>query len=435
MSEKPIRVLVVDASPKQAGAMPERAGEVQGVEVVGVAHNRNTALAQVEELQPDVLVIDLMLPGMRSIDLVRQVADDPVPDHRTGQRQVRILAVTPDDPPHDRIMLAAEAGALGFISRHAPSSEYSAAIERVHQGEPWLPLQQTYEVLQDGAGELAVSSHDRRARLTEVLLGLIPLTGLVAAITAFLWRRYWGSIGVRVSDLGVDPSSRMIDVLVVFVLIIGIFGPLLFVRPWVKAFGQWTAGQPKLAQPLAKVRSFRLAGVPVGKLIVNYWVAWVLGLLLVLAIMLLLTRLMPLIVVLFVGPGVAVVLVANVLDLDDELPNLLHLPHLDTWRVLGFLGLILIVFLLALGAEVLVVGPDLRADGLHGILAPKVLGFRASPVMLYDLDEQHEPLGALYLGGNADLYVLYDPCAETVRLVPVGASRVELIDRVDCRSP
>ena len=128
-------------------------------------------------------------------------------------------------------------------------------------------------------------------------------------------------------------------------------------------------------------------------------------------------------------------LVANVLDLDDELPSFLHLPHLDTWRVLGFFGLILIVFLLALGAEVLIVGPDLRADGLHGILAPKVLGFRASPVMLYDLDEQHEPLGALYLGGNADLYVLYDPCAETVRLVPVGASRVELIDRVDCRSP
>ena len=227
----------------------------------------------------------------------------------------------------------------------------------------------------------------------------------------------------------------MIDVIVVFVLIIGIFGPLLFVRPWVKALGEWVADQPRLAQAVDKVRSLHLGKLPVGKLIINYWVAWVLGLLLVLAIMLLLTRLMPLLVVLFFGPGVAVVLVANVLELDDELPDLLHLPHLDTWRVLGFLGLILIVFLLALGAEVLIVGPDLRADGLHGILAPKVLGFRASPVMLYDLDEQHEPLGALYLGGNADLYVLYDPCAEIVRLVPVGASRVELIERVDCRSP
>ena len=233
-----------------------------------MAHNRNAALAQVDELQPDVLVVDLMLPGMRSIDLVRKVVGT--------QPQVRILAMTPDDPPHDRIMLAAEAGALGFISRHAPSSEYTAAIERVHQGKPWLPLEQTYEVLQDGAGELAVSSHDRRARLTEVLLGLIPLTGLVAAITAFLWRRYWGDIGVRVADLGVDPSSRMIDVVVVFVMIIGIFGPLLFVRPWVKALGKWIEGKPQLARTVAKVRSLHLGKLPVGRLIINYWVAWVL---------------------------------------------------------------------------------------------------------------------------------------------------------------
>ena len=139
--------------------------------------------------------------------------------------------------------------------------------------------------------------------------------------------------------------------------------------------------------------------------------------------------------VLFVGPGIAILLVANVLGLDDELPGLLHLPHLDSWRVLSFLGIILILFLLALGAEVLIMGPDLRPDGLHGILAPRVFGFKATPVLLYDLDEKYEPLGALYLGGNADLYVLYDPCAETVRLVPVGASRVELIDRVECRSP
>ena len=427
MSEKPIRVLVVDANPEATGAMPRRASELEGIEVVGVAQNRNSALAQVDELQPDVMVIDLMLPGMRSIDLVRKVADT--------QPQVRILAVTPDDPPHDRIMLAAEAGALGFVLRHASSSEYAAAIERVYQGKPWLPLEQTYEVLQDGAGELAVSSHDRRARLTEVLLGLIPLTGLVAAITAFLWRRYWGDIGVRVADLGVDPSSRMIDVVVVFVMIIGIFGPLLFVRPWVKALGKWIENKPQLARTVAKVRSLHLGKLPVGRLITNFWVAWVLLSLVVLSIMLLLTRVMTLIMVLFVGPAVAILLVANVLELDDELPNFLHLPHLGSWRVLGFFGLILIVFLLALGAEVLIMGPDLRADGLHGILAPKVLGFKAIPMMLYDLDEKHEPLGALYLGGNADLYVLYDPCAETVRLVPVGSSRVELIDRVDCRSP
>jgi hypothetical protein len=330
-------------------------------------------------------------------------------------------------------MLAAEAGALGFIPRHAPSSEYVAAIEQVHRGEPWLPLLQTYEVLQGGAGELAVSSQERRARLTEVLLGLIPLTGFVAAITAFLWRRYWGRINVRVADLGVDATSRMIDVLVVFLIIIGVLGPLLFVRPWVKALGRWIEDTPRLARMVDKVRGLHLGKLPIGRLLTNFWVAWVLLVVVVLSITVFLARLMPLLMVLIVGPAVGIILVANVLNLDDELPGLLHLPHLDSWRVLGFFGLILIVFLLALGIEVLIMGPDLRTDGLHGILAPRVLGFRATPVTLYDLDEQHEPLGALYLGGNADLYVLYDPCAETVRFVPVGSSRVEHVDQVTCQ--
>ncbi len=83
-------------------------------------------------------------------------------------------------------------------------------------------------MLQDAAPELAVSAKERRDRLGNVLLGLITLTTLVAAITAFLWREYWGKIGVRVVDLGVDPTSRMIEVVVTLLMLLGLFGPLFF---------------------------------------------------------------------------------------------------------------------------------------------------------------------------------------------------------------
>ncbi len=46
---------------------------------------------------------------------------------------------------------------------------------------------------------------------------------------------------------------------------------------------------------------------------------------------------------------------------------------------------------------------SLRAHGLHGFLAPTVLYLSARPVMVFDLDENHEPWGVLYLGGIADL--------------------------------
>jgi hypothetical protein len=185
----------------------------------------------------------------------------------------------------------------------------------------------------------------------------------------------------------------------------------------------------------AKANGLRVGSLPVGRILFNRWTAWVLLALLVVGTMLLLTGIMPLIMVLLVGPGVGIVLLASLLDLSDELPEGLRIPRLEPGRVIAFLGIVIIVFLLVLGIEVVILGPDLRADGLHGILAPAVLGFRARPVMLYDLDEKQEPLGALYLGGNADLYVLYDPCTEMIRFVPVGSSRVEHIDKVTCRSP
>jgi hypothetical protein len=59
----------------------------------------------------------------------------------------------------------------------ADSREVGAAIERVHAGEPWLPAQQTYEVLQDGVRELAVSAEERRSRLGQVAWVSFPSPG------------------------------------------------------------------------------------------------------------------------------------------------------------------------------------------------------------------------------------------------------------------
>ena len=47
------------------------------------------------------------------------------------------------------------------------------------------------------------------------------------AIIALLWREYWGQIGVRVADLGVDPTTRVTDVFVALLKVLGVFGPLL----------------------------------------------------------------------------------------------------------------------------------------------------------------------------------------------------------------
>jgi DNA-binding NarL/FixJ family response regulator len=424
MNSKIIRLLIADADPSSGeDALRTQLDAIPGVELVGIAHSQRSALNQVESTQPDFLLVDLMLPGYRSIDLISQVS--------ATNEEIRILALSPGDTPHDRIILAIRAGALGFVTRDASLEEVSDAIQQVNQGEHWLPLEDTYEVLGEAAGELTVTAQERRGRLGQVLLAIIPLTGMIAAITAFLWRQYWGQIGVRVVDLGVDPATRMIDVVVVILMIIGIFGPLLFVRSWAEAIGGWIEkDHPSIAERVAKARRRRL-----GRLVLNHWVAWGLMAIILLSFLIWLTSIFPLIMVVFLGPAVGVLLLANMLDLDQELPEALHLPHLGARQVIAFFAVVIILFLMIIGAEVWIQGPDLRTDGLHGFLAPEVLGFRARPITLIDLDGNLEPLGALYLGGNADLYVLYDPCAETTRMVPVGSSRVELVDQVICPPP
>jgi DNA-binding NarL/FixJ family response regulator len=420
LNSNQIRVLVVDADTSGEGHLRSKLEAIPGIEIVGISHSQRMALNQVETTQPEFLLVDLMLPGYRSIELISQVSAS-YPD-------IRILALSPGDIPHEKVMMAIRSGALGFITRDASHAEAEEAIQQVHQGEHWLPLEDTYTVLGEAAAELTVTAEERRGRLMQVALGLIPLTGLIAGITALLWRNYWGQIGVRVVDLGVDPTTRMIDLLGLFLRIIGIFGPILFVRSWVETLGKWIEKNlPSTAAWVARARRHRL-----GRLVFNQWLARGLMALLIVTFLILLTRYFPLITGLILGPFVGLILLANLLDLDQELPDALRLPHLGSRRVIVFLGLVIFIFLLIVGTEVWIMGPDLRTDGLHGFLVPEALGFSARPVTLIDLDGNLEPLGALYLGGNADLYVLYDPCTRNIRFVPVGSSRVEFVDGVVC---
>jgi hypothetical protein len=82
---------------------------------------------------------------------------------------------------------------------------------------------------------------------------------------------------------------------------------------------------------------------------------------------------------------------------------------------------------------VIFVGPRFGTKGAEGFIAPTVLGFRAQPMSWIDLESDGKQQDVLYLGGNADLYLLVDPCNDDKTLfVSVGASRLVVIDEVTC---
>lgn len=119
MSSKPIRLLSVVSVPEGKahfqGMLSELSdlfvAESQELEIAGIAYNKRTAMQLVERSPPDVLLIDVTLLGLRSIEIISYVSGT-LPD-------VKILAMSPGDPPYDRVILALQAGALGFVSKEA----------------------------------------------------------------------------------------------------------------------------------------------------------------------------------------------------------------------------------------------------------------------------------------------------------------------------
>ena len=132
------------------------------------------------------------------------------------------------------------------------------------------------------------------------------------------------------------------------------------------------------------------------------------------------------------GPFVGGLLLAKVFDLDDDLPGVLRITRLRPGRAIAGAAVFFVVFLALFSYAVVFRGPQFDESGEVGWLAPEVLGFNAQPVQVTAVDDG-TVTEMLYLGGNADLYVLVDPCdGDRVDYVSVGATRLTVIDRVRC---
>lgn len=125
MSTDPIRVLVVDDHVIVRNGLEQLLDAVDGVQLVGLAANGQEALEQVAALSPDVVLMDLSMPVMEGVEATARIAKE-----YPGTKIVVLTSFS----DQQRVLAALEAGADGYVLKHADPDQIVAAIAAVHRG-------------------------------------------------------------------------------------------------------------------------------------------------------------------------------------------------------------------------------------------------------------------------------------------------------------
>lgn len=121
-----IRVLVVDDHPVVRRGIKSLLAEEDDLEVVGEAANGKDAIQQVADLNPDVILMDLVMPEMTGIEAIRQIT--------ASHPDARILVMT-SFAADDKVFPSIKAGALGYMMKDSDPEDLIRMIHQVYRGE------------------------------------------------------------------------------------------------------------------------------------------------------------------------------------------------------------------------------------------------------------------------------------------------------------
>lgn len=155
-----IRVVLADDQPMVRQGIAMLLGAEPDIEIVGEAQDGAEAIAMVEKHRPDLVVMDVRMPGMDGIEatqkLVRESPDDP-------DQTAKVLVLTTFD--EDAALYGTlRAGASGYMLKHAAPSELANAVRRVAGGDAWIDPAVAPKVL-DTLREMATDNPEGRPSL------------------------------------------------------------------------------------------------------------------------------------------------------------------------------------------------------------------------------------------------------------------------------
>jgi len=157
--EKIIRVMLVDDHAVVRSGLSAFLLIYPDLELVGEAESGEAALARVALLQPDVILMDLMMPGMDGVAATRAI--------RQKYPQIQIVALT-SYKEENLIQGALQAGAIGYLLKNVTATELAGAIRSAHARRMTLSSEAAQALIQS-ASQSVPANDDLTERERDVL--------------------------------------------------------------------------------------------------------------------------------------------------------------------------------------------------------------------------------------------------------------------------
>ncbi len=144
---RPIRVLLADDEPLVSTGIGMILSAEDDIEPVGFASDGQEAVESVRRLLPDVVLMDVRMPGVDGVEATRQIVAETSSRHEPCA--VLVLSTFSDD---SAVRGALRAGASGFVLKDAAPDHLVSAIRAVHAGNAWLAPAVAARLLEDFRG-------------------------------------------------------------------------------------------------------------------------------------------------------------------------------------------------------------------------------------------------------------------------------------------
>ncbi len=156
-----IKILMVDDHAIMRDGIRALFGLYDDLEIVGEVSEGKEAIEKARELVPDVVIMDIAMPGMDGLEAARRI--------RKKNPKVKVLVLTQHDN-REYILSAIKAGAAGYVPKRAVGSELVSALRAVHMGDSFLYPSAATALIEDYRQQVEEEPYDRlTSREREIL--------------------------------------------------------------------------------------------------------------------------------------------------------------------------------------------------------------------------------------------------------------------------